>query len=385
MQGHIQKRSKDSWTVVVDMGRDPIRGKRRQVWRSVKGTKRDAQALLVQLLHQRDVGTEQLPGKVTVAEFFRRWLKEYAASNVAPATLLQYQWAANRHIIPALGGLALTKLRPTHIQSLYTEKLQRGRADGRGGLSAKSVLHIHRLLREVLAHAVRWQVLSWNADDAVAPPRAERCEPPMLSPEAARRLLAVAEDGSYGALVHVAVMTGMRRGEILGLRWEDVDLDGSVLHVRQAAQWLPGKGWTFRQPKTAKSRRPIALAQPTVQVLRQHRLVQLEERLALGEAYADRDLVFATSVGAPIGNTGLRRVWKRIAKASGHLTLTFHDLRHLHASLLLLEGANPKVVSERLGHSSVSMTLDVYSHIMPNLQTEAAEGLGRLLAVGTES
>lgn len=382
MQGHIRKRGKDSWTVVLDMGRDPTTGKRRQVWRSVKGTKREAQALLVQLLHQRDTGIEQMPGKQTVGEFFDRWLQDYASVNVAPATLLQYRWAVARHIVPALGRLPLTKLRPGHIQSFYADRLQRGRTDGSGGLSPKTVLHIHRLLREVLGHAVRWQVLPRNPADAVNAPRAERHEPPMLTPEDVRHLLVVAAEGQYGALVHTAVMTGLRRGELLGLCWRDVDLDGAALHVHRAVQWLPGRGWTFRQPKTPRSRRTVALAQPTVRVLREHRLVQLEERLALGKAYDDHDLVFASSVGTPISTTTLRRMWTRIRQASGNPDLRFHDLRHTHATLLLLDGVNPKVVSERLGHSTVGMTLDTYSHVLPHLQEEAAEGLGRLLEAG---
>ena len=167
MTGHILKRSKGSWTVVVPLDRDPVTGKRRQLWRTVVGSKKDAQRLLTDLLHQRDTGIDAPPGRMTVGDFLKFWLDRYAAVNVEPATLLQYRWAVRQHLTPALGGVLLTKLRPAMIQSFYAEAVSRGRADGRGGLSGKTVGHIHRLLREALDHAVKWQMLTRNPADAV--------------------------------------------------------------------------------------------------------------------------------------------------------------------------------------------------------------------------
>ena len=385
MQGHIRRRSRGSWTVVVDLGRDPVTGKRRQAWRSVKGAKREAEALLVQLLHQRDTGIDTPPGKLTLAQFLERWLDDYARPNVSPKTLVQYTDFVRRQIIPALGGLPLTKLRPQHIQGYYSHALRHGRADGTGGLSAKTVLHIHRLLRQALSHAMKWQMLSRNPADAVQPPRPERYEPPILSPGDVRRLLAAADDNPIGALIHTAVMTGMRRGELLGLRWRDVDLDADLLHVRQAAQWLPGQGWCFRPPKTNSSRRPVALAPATTDVLREHRRQQLAERLALGPSYSDQDLAFATPLGTPIDPSNLRRAWERIVRSAGLAHLRFHDLRHIHATLMLMGGVHPKVVAERLGHANVGITMDTYSHVLPNLQSQAAAGLERVLASGADA
>lgn len=385
MPGSIVKRGKNSWSVIVDFGRDPVTGKRRQLWRSVKGPKRDAQVVLTQLLHQRDTGVDAPPGKITVGEFLQRWLEDYARPNVAPKTLLQYSDFVHRLLIPSLGHVPLTKLRPQHIQAYYSHALRQGRADGNGGLSPKTVLHIHRLLREALQHAVKWQVLARNPADAVDPPRPQRYEPPMFSPEEVRRLLAAADDTPIGALIHTAVMTGLRRGELLGLRWRDVDFDAGILHVSQAAQWLPHEGWSFRPPKTRSSRRPVALGSATITVLREHRPRQLEERLTLGAAYIDHDLVFASPSGTPIDTSHLRRVWERIVRASGLPHLRFHDLRHIHATLMLVSGAHPKIVSERLGHSGVGITLDTYSHVLPNLQAQAATGLERLLAAGGDA
>jgi integrase len=385
MQGHIRKRGKGSWTVVVSLGRDPVTGKRRQVWRAVRGTKKDAEALLVQLLHQRDTGIDQPPGKITVALYLERWLQDYVRPNLAPKTFLQYSYLMRQHLLPALGAIPLAKLRPQHIQAMYAQLLARGRADGKGGLSPKTVLHIHRLLREALSHALKWQMISRNPADAVEPPRAGRYEPPSVSSGAVRGLLSAAEATPYGFLIHTAIMTGLRRGELLGLRWQDLDLEKGLLHVRQTCQWLPRQGFEFRPPKTHRSRRPVALATVTVSALREHRRQQLEQRLVLGSAYRDHGLVFATPLGTPLDPSNLRRAWAGIVKAAGLPHLRLHDIRHIHATLMLLGGEHPKVVAERLGHAQVGITLDTYSHVLPNLQEQAAARLERLLGTGGDA
>jgi len=201
-----------------------------------------------------------------------------------------------------------------------------------------------------------------------------------LGPEEIRRLLVAAVATPYGALVHVAVMTGLRQGELLGLRWQDVDLDAGVLHVQQTVQWLPRQGFIFRQPKTGKSRRAVALSPDTVRRLRQHRGQRLEGSLTLGRVRQDDGLVFTTPLGTPIDPSNLRRTWLGILKGAGLGHLRFHDLRHAHATLMLRQGIHPKIVSERLGHSGVGITLDTYSHVLPGLQAEAAAQLDRLFS-----
>jgi integrase len=174
-------------------------------------------------------------------------------------------------------------------------------------------------------------------------------------------------------------MTGLRQGELLGLRWQDVNLDAGARHVQQTCQWLPGQGFIFRQPKTSRSCRAVALSPDTVQRVRQHRHRQLEERLLVGPAYQDHGLVFATPLGTPIDPSNLRRAWARIVKAAGLDHLRFHDLRHAHATLMLQQGTHPKVVSERLGHSGIGITLDIYSHVLPGIQAQAAAQLDGLV------
>ena len=375
MQGHIVKRAKSSWTVVVELGRDPQTGKRRQLWRSVKGAKKEAQALLVRLLHQRDTGIDAPPGKLTVGEYLKRWLIEYARPNTAPKTFRRYEQIVRVHLLPTLTGIPLTKLRPLHIQQVYTQIREEG-------LSARTALYCHRVVREALQHAVKWQLLARNPADAVEPPRPDRHEIRIPNSEEAGRLLEVAAATPYGTLIYLAMMTGLRRGELLGLRWQDVDLEASVLHVRQTCQWLPREGFIFRQPKTYRSTRPVALSPNTVERLRHHRRREQEQRLRMGPAYKDNGLVFAGGLGAPIHQSSLRNAWLQIVDKADLGHLRFHDLRHAHASLLLKRGVHPKIVSERLGHSGISITMDTYSHVMPGLQVEAVAQLDGLVKGG---
>ncbi len=222
MQGHIRRRGKGSWTVVVDLGRDPDSGKRRQLWRTVHGRKKDAESVPVQILHQKSTGVDAPPGRMTVAEYLQRWLTVYAFPNTAPTTSRRYEQLIRVHLVPTLGNLPLTKLRPLHIQDAYQRILG-------AGLSARTALQCHRVLREALQHALQWQILARNPADAVEAPRPGPYEVPALSPEQVRRVIASAEQTPYGALVHTAVMTGLRLGELLGLRWQDVDLDAGLL------------------------------------------------------------------------------------------------------------------------------------------------------------
>lgn len=226
---------------------------------------------------------------------------------------------------------------------------------------------------------MKWQLLGRNPADAVESPRPLRHEIAAVPPDDLRRLLDAGDQTNFGPLVTVALLTGLRAGELLGLRWQDVDFDNGVLRVQQTCQWLSGEGFIFRQPKSHRSTRPVALTPGTVEILRRVRVKQLEERLAAGTAYEDQGLVFTDALGRPIHPSTLRQTWLGIVKAAGMERLRFHDLRHAHASLLMAQGVHPKIVSERLGHSSVSITLDIYSHVAPGLQAEAAAGLDALL------
>ncbi len=370
MKGHIRKRSKNSWSLVIELERD-ANGKRRQKWYTVRGTKRDAERELHRLLTSVYESTYVEPNKLTVAQFLEQWLEGYAKGNVSRETFYRYRGIVRRDLIPALGRLPLSKLQALHIQTYYSNALEAGRKDGKGGLSKKTILQIHRILREALHHAVRWKLLARNPADVVDAPRPQRKEMRALDEKETMQLLNTAQGRRFYYPIMVAVTTGMRRGEILGLRWKDVNLDARSLSVRQCLEQVDGR-FAFKPPKTAKSRRSIALSPITVEALRAHKREQAKERLLLGHAYQNHDLVFPRPDGEPWSPDALTHGLSDIVQGTELEGITFHSLRHSHATQLLRQGVHPKIVSERLGHSTVSITLDIYSHVLPGMQEDAA-------------
>ena len=232
MKGHIRKRGERSWAVVLDVGRD-AEGKRRQKWHRVSGTKKDAQRELNRLLFELDEGIYIEPAKLSVGDYLERWLDDYAANNVARKTLERYTEIIRDHLKPAIGHVMLPKLQPLHIQSYYSKALSEGRKDGKGGLSAQTVLHHHRVLRGALKQAMRWQMLARNPADAVEPPRPERQQMKALDEAETVYLLEAAKNSRLYRPIFLAVTTGMRRGEILAVRWSAIDLDkGGIVGAR---------------------------------------------------------------------------------------------------------------------------------------------------------
>jgi integrase len=366
MRGSIRRRGKGAWELTIDMGRDAATGKRIRRFHTVRGTRRDAEHELTARLHALATGTYIDVARVGVAQFMEKWLADYAKRAVAPRTYERYSEIVALHLNPSLGSLGLSQLRPAHIVAAE-------RAWHEGGLSAATVLKFHRLLREALHHAVRWQMLAVNPADAVTPPRVERREMSVLSPDQAMALLAAASGTEFEAPITTALYSGLRLGELRGLRWRDVDLAAGRLSVQQTLQKRPGGGVVARQPKTHRSRRLVSLPMVLAEVLGDHRRRQVEARLAAGDAWEDADLVFTDALGRPIGETHLRLGFWRLLRQAGLPRIRLHDLRHTMATLMLAAGEHPKVVSERLGHSTIAITLDTYSHVLPGLQAAAAE------------
>ena len=374
MKGHIRKRGKSSWELVVDMGRD-ARGVRRQKFHTVRGTKRDAQRRLNEILHELDTGTYVEPQNMTVAEFLAKWLV-HIETKVARKTCSRYAEICQRHLVPALGHLQLTKVQPLHIQEMYALALKAGRLDGKGGLSAQTVVHHHRVLREALGRAVKWRLLTRNPADAVDPPRPKTREMRALDEVETADLLRAAEGTRLYLPVLVAVTTGLRRGELLALRWRDIE--GDILRVNRAVEQIKGHT-SFKEPKTSGAKRNIALPSITVEALRRHRAQQNKERLMLGLAYQDNGFVFCQPDGTLWLPDRFTAAFRRLQAKANIGGVRLHDLRHTHATQLLRQGIHPKIVSERLGHSSVGITLDTYSHVLPGMQAEAARKLDAAL------
>jgi len=372
MRGHLVKRYKNSWTIVLSLGRDEATGKKQQQWVSVKGTKRDAEKRLDDLLHDLNIGAYVQPTKLTLAQYLEQWLKDYAETNTAPRTYERYCELMRLHIIPALGSIPLTSLQPHHIQAYYGRALKTGRRDGKGGLSAQTVHHIHRILFAALRYAAKHNIVGRNVAEAVDPPRPNFREMTVADNEGVNRLLEAVKDTHYYPIFFTAAYTGLRRSELLGLPWGNVDLDMATLSVTDTIHYMKDGRVIIRQPKSRYSRRNIALSPVLAIMLREHKAKQTEAKKALGSNLQDSDLVFSHPDGTPIRPDTVTRAFKLYAERVGLPTGRFHDLRHSHASLLLKQGVHPKIVSERLGHSGVAITLDTYSHVLPGLQEEAA-------------
>lgn len=373
MRGHIVKRYENSWTIVGDLGRDPVSGKRKQQWISVKGTKKDAERRLTELLHSLETGQWVKPEHLTVGDFLERWLKDYAFTHVRPRTFTRYKTIIERHIIPALGRILLTQLTAAHVQECYAKWLQEGRMDGKGsGLSAKTVLQHHRVLSQALSHAVKWNLLARNVAQAVEPPRPVVKALRVLDGRAVQAFLEACKGTVYFPLFHLDIYTGLRRSELLGLRWRDVNLDMACLSVVQSMHRLAGGKVVFLEPKTARGRRQVALSPNPVLALRSYRETQEAMCADLGRTFSDNDLVFCNPDGAPFHPDTVSRAFQRIARNAGFDGVRLHDLRHTHATLMLQQGVHPKIVQERLGHATIAVTLDIYSHVLPGLQEAAA-------------
>jgi integrase len=248
------------------------------------------------------------------------------------------------------------------------------------GLSARTALQCHRVLGKALRTGVRWGAFGDKLPPQPEAPSVARYEAPVLSQQSLENIISAAEDTDHGCLIYTALFTGLRLSELRGLRWEDLDLEAGILSVRQTCQWLAGQGFSFRPPKSTSSVRALKLTAANVQQLKHHRNEQTTHRLSIG-LYQDHDLVFASPTGAPQHPSTFRDAWKKIRSDAG-VTVRFHDLRHAHASLLIRDGAHPKMISERLGHAGIQVTMDTYAHLMPGVEAEKVANLDGWLANG---
>jgi integrase len=349
-----------------------------QQWVSVKGTKKDAEKRLSEMLHQIDTGSFMKPGKTTLRDYLERWLRDYACPNLAPRTVEGYETIIRCHVVPSIGSISLTQLKPEHIQRYYSETLSNGRCSNNGALSSTTVRQHHMVLHRALHMAVRWGLISRNPADAIEPPRCQRPEMRVMCEDDVQTFLCGAKSTAYYALFYLALFTAMRRSELLALRWSDVDVVLGQISVSRSLHRLRGGSVIFRQPKTAKGRRTVALSPSTTLTLREHKEKQEHTRLALGKPLQESDLVFSQFDGSPLLPETVSQAWRRLALRNGLKGVRLHDARHTHASLMLKQGIHPKIVQERLGHSSIAVTLDTYSHVAPGLQAAAAKRFDEL-------
>ncbi len=364
-EGTIRRRQDGRWEAAIT-----LEGRRRK---SLYGkTRLEAQQKMVAALKARQdglpIGTND---RQTVAQFLTRWLEETAKPRVRPKTYVSYEGHIRLHLVPVIGRVPLTKLSPDHVQRLYNDKLE-------AGLSARTIHHFRETLRSALSDALRWGHVSRNVAALVDPPRAKRHEIRPLSPEEARTFLEASRTHRLHALYSVVLAVGLRQGEALGLGWDDVDLKRGEIRVARALQRVGGK-LTYVEPKSETSRRVVAIPVPIVAELQAHQDAQGFERRGAGEKWTETGLVFTTKIGTPLDGGNVTKQFQAILEGAGLPRQRFHDLRHSCASLLLAQGVHPRVVMETLGHSQISLTMNTYSHVMPELQREAADKMGELL------
>jgi len=372
--GQVIDRGDGIWLVRVFLGRD-ARGRRRYHNKTVHGTKRDAQRYLTKAQRDNDLGQFVEPSDRPLETFLQEWLAGAVAARVTAKTAADYASLLRLHVTPVLGDRKLSQLASADIQKLYTGMLERG-------LSARTIRYTHAVLSMALDQAVKWSFLAKNPAKAVDLPRNRPQEMRFFTREQATAFLAAAEADRWRALWHLLLVTGMRPGEALGLKWSD--LDGQRVRIQRNLVRSPDGRWVLKEPKTQRGIRAVAVPAATTDSLQRHRRHQLEERLMAGPGYVDQGLVFAATNGNPLDwHVLVQRHFNAIIKAAGLPRIRPYDLRHTTATLLLAAGENIKVVSERLGHANAAMTLNVYSHVLPDMQEAAAARMAESLSLGT--
>jgi integrase len=363
-EGSIIKRQDGRWEARIS-----LEGGRRKSFYGK--TRQEVARKLTEAMRDHDNGLPIVGDKQTVGQYMRSWLQTVSPT-IGPTSHMRYEQYTRLHIVPALGAIQLSKLTAQQVQAFYAVKLD-------VGLSSSTVRDIHKVLHHALGDALRIGLIPRNVTDLLDAPRANHREMQVYTPNQVRRFLAAASGHRLEALFILAVTTGMRQGELLALKWRDVDVDGGFLQVRATLKRVTGRIF-IAETKTKRSRRRITLTPLACDALRRHRVCQLDERVSLGPAWQDNDLVFPNAIGEPIHLCSFNRdkFWP-IVKKAGLPRIRFHDLRHTAATLLLLKGVHVKIVSEMLGHSSVAITLDRYSHVLPDMQHSAAVAMQQVL------
>jgi len=365
MRGHIRERSPGRWAIVLDHD-DPMTGQRKRRWHSFRGTKREAQVRCAELVAKLQSGIAVDPNKITVVEFLDRFDRDWAALHVSARSRDRYRFALD-HVRRHLGNRMLQKIHPADIAALYASLTLEG-------LAPRTTRMVHTALHRALGQAKVWNLISNNAAELARPPKAPDRETSMLQPDQAAVLLERLRGKPLYLLASLALGTGMRRNEMLGLRWQDVNLDAGRLTIEQALEQTATHGIRTKAPKTRHGRRTISLPAHLVAELRQHWREQQEQRLGMGLGKApEASPVFATVDGGHLSPNAITKAWPVAMTAIGMPAITLHSLRHTHASMLIASGLDILTISRRLGHSSPTITLSVYGHLIHGTDDRAAQ------------
>ena len=363
-EGSIYRQTDGRWTAAIT-----LENKKRKVFYGK--TRKEVQEKLKTALHDQQQGKLINTPRQTVEQFLTQWLEGHKTS-IRSRTHERYEEYVRLHIVPIIGHIQLQKLTAQQVKALYAKKLDEG-------LSTTTVNNLHGVLHKALEDAVKWELVVKNVSAIVDPPRRAHYEITALTMEQAQKLLETAKGHNMEALFMLALTTGMRRGEILALKWQDVSFIEKTIQVRRTFTRTPGNRYVEAETKTKKSRRSIVLTQMVVDLLIQHRVRQAQARSEAGEHWQERDLVFCTSLGTPLNPNKVLERFKTLLKRAGLPHMRFHDLRHSAATILLTMRVHPKIVQELLGHNQISMTMDIYSHVLPTMQGAAMSQLNDAL------
>lgn len=374
--GSIREKRPGIYELKFDIGNDLITGERQTRYKTVNGNKRDAEKKLRKFLREIDTGDYIEASKITLETLLNRWL-DHMSTNVSPKTLERYEQLITNNIVPILGHHCLDVFKTIHIDNAWSKLLKEGRRDGKGGLSPQTVKHCHRVLKQALGQAILWQIIRYNPADAVVTPRVIKKKLVVQDALQSALLLNALRSTKFYTPALIAITTGLRRGEVLAVRWKNIDFDNNILIVEQSLEQTK-LGLRFKEPKNKKIRQ-VVMPELLVSELGKHKLKQAESLLKFGIRQLSETLVCCNYNGEPMDPENLSRQFPITVEKAGLPRITFHCLRHSHATQMLINGTHMKVASERLGHSSIGITMDLYSHVLPGMQEDAAERVDNAL------
>lgn len=370
-------KEKSSWKIRIELPRDIATGKRKQKCFTFYGKKKEAEQFLTEKLRELDTGILIETKRMKFGDYLDYW-KEKTFYNLEITTQEGYIQKIDKHIKPYLGNIYLEELKPLTLQNFYEEKLKNGRLTRNGTLSQRTVLAMHRIIRSALEQAVKWQLVVRNVADAVEPPKAKKYEAKYLTDKQTEELIKVAKGSDIYIPIMIAIYTGARRGEILGLNWSNVNLEKGYIKIVDSLCAIQ-KGLIIKEPKTKSGIRTIAISSELIKILKQHKITQMKNKLLFGNLYQDNNMVCCYKDGHLYNPKRFSTKFRELLEHNNFPIIRLHDLRHSHASLLVKLGVQPKEISQRLGHSNIGITMDLYSHLYEETDREVANMFDKLI------